>query len=1107
MRIPRKNDELNDAIELLDQYYIAADKNEQDAWSRLSSDELGWIDTELERILDLRYYLENYHVIKTEHGVLKTLYPFWDHQEILYGVIQEEWEANGYCKIIVLKPRQTGISVWTAASMFHRTITTPHCFTMIVAQNGDTSTHLYNMSLNAYYNLPWWMRPEYLYKTKTGAIEFQRRDEKERTVDQGLGSVIQVSPANQTTGVAIGRSIRCLHGCLTENNTIINEHGMAISIADAACGTRVFTGEGYPALISAYSKREARSIYPGAENGYKITPWCSSAFPLEGTGNHKVLACPIYVLKHRENGKQITERTHGELEMTPFHKLKERWYGVALPVPEITSHGNIPGEEERPKRPQGGGKMSHWIPPEPSHEFGFAVGLYLAEGNATGRRLVITLDRDEQDLADRFAKAIGVAYKKKPKENSRTVWYLFERAALRDWFANNVGHLDKKRIQQWMWNVGREFLSGLLEGMILGDGHVSPACHRIQISPIREQLAISLRWVAAALGHGWADVRSRAAGFHYGRNCQKIWTLGFCQKTDASIRAEYGLKRCANKKQRNASHWMYTFDKKHIICPIRTIERVHLEYVYDIEVQNSGHTYLLPSAQTHNSEVSRWSSDEVYEADIKPSMNARDTYAVLESTGYGRQGLFYEQWSASVDGDTDFRHLFIPVYKVRKYYLPIKGAFDLAEEEQTFNERIAKEEHFAIPEEFWNFRRRGLRAAKRGGNKAGFLESYPLTPAEAFQSSGLCAFDRDSLEYQSLNYIRRPEFIGEIRLISMEGARIDTSQIVAVEDNTEIPRRKSGRGGNRFFIWEMPERGVTYYLGVDVALGNGGDFSVCEVFRAGQGLEPDTQVAEWWGWIPPKKFAHVVAAIGIFYNMAEMAVEYMKDGITTGNELRDIDYPHLYRPQFKDRLTHQASNYLHWLTTSKTRDEIIGTMNEALLDRVSLGGRSVCTVIIRSADLLDEMIDFAAIDIGGKTEGQGNNDDGVMSSMICLYCLRETCKHLKNQAVQDDRDREGGASYVYGVYDNFMRQRGQYGVEAEARKVAGTQPGWTVRPIQVCNANTLYSPIFDAMGAESELYQKHGMHSTEITPEVVWAYRQAMRNYSGTVNGSGDDWL
>ena len=154
MRLPRRNPELNDAIEILDQHYIAADKNASAAWARLSPDELVWIETEIEQALDLRYYLENYHTIRTENGVVKTLYPFWDHQEILYSAMQEEWEEHGYCKVIVLKPRQTGISVWTAASMFHRTIFMPHTFTMIVAQNGDTSSHLYKMSLNAYDLLP-----------------------------------------------------------------------------------------------------------------------------------------------------------------------------------------------------------------------------------------------------------------------------------------------------------------------------------------------------------------------------------------------------------------------------------------------------------------------------------------------------------------------------------------------------------------------------------------------------------------------------------------------------------------------------------------------------------------------------------------------------------------------------------------------------------------------------------------------------------------------------------------------------------------------------------------------------------------------------------------
>jgi hypothetical protein len=695
----------------LQDHYIRCGQDIGRAWAELPADGLVFIESEIEKALDQRYYLENYHLIRTEHGQQKTLYPFWDHQEILYEAAQEEWKAKGSCRLIVLKPRQTGISVWTAATMLHHTMFTPHCFTMIVAQNDDTSEYIYQMSLNAYANLPWWLKPEWMYKTKNGGIEFQRKDDKERQVDPGLSSGLQVSAATKTTGVAIGRSIRALHA----------------------------------------------------------------------------------------------------------------------------------------------------------------------------------------------------------------------------------------------------------------------------------------------------------------------------------------------------------------------------------------------------SEVSRWPNDEVFEADIKPSMNARDTYQVFESTGYGRQGLFYDEWCAAVDGDSDMRAVWIPVYKVRKYYtLPenMPEVFELADDERNFNERIAKEEHFEIPDNFWDFRRNRMRAAKRKGKKAGFLESYPLTPQEAFQSSGLCAYDRDSLEWQSMNNVCKPLYAGEISLVSMEPPRVNTDDIVPVKDGEILPRRKFGRGGKRMHIWEMPEDGVTYYASADVALGNGGDFSVCNVFRAGMGMEPDTQVATWWGWIPPKRFAHVIAAIGIFYNNAEVACEYMKDGITTGNELRDIDYPNLYRPQWKDKITNQASNYLHFVTNSKTRDEIIGCMNEALLDH---------TVILRDYDLVDEMTDFASLDDGGRNEGQGNKDDGVMTAMIGLYCLRETTKHLKTSA-STERVRTTGELHVYGVYDNIMRQRGQYNTQAEADKMIVGKAGWRVQPILVCNANTLQSPIFDAMGAEHELFFRHGMKSTEITPDVVWAYKSAMQNSRPGIEDFGDDW-
>jgi hypothetical protein len=509
----------------------------------------------------------------------------------------------------------------------------------------------------------------------------------------------------------------------------------------------------------------------------------------------------------------------------------------------------------------------------------------------------------------------------------------------------------------------------------------------------------------------------------------------------------------------------------------------------------------------HGSEVSRWPNDEVYEADMKPSMNARDTYQVFESTGYGREGLFYGEWCSAMKGDSDLRPVWIPVYKVRKYYtLPkdMPPIYELNESEIAFRDKIKKEENFEIPDNFWIFRRKRLKMARK---KQGFLESYPLTPNEAFQSSGLCAFDRDSLEWQDINSVCIPSYAGEINLISMEPPRVNTVDILPVEQGEKLPDRKSGVGGKRFHVWEMPEIGATYYVAADVALGNGGDFSVCEVFRVGHGVEPDTQVAEWWGWIPPKAFAHVIAAIGLFYNSAEVAIEYEADGITTGNEIRDLDYPNLYRPQWRDKIVNQNTNWLHFVTNHKTRTEIIGTMNEALLERRIIQGKTLISVMIRSAGLLDEMYDFAEIERGGRIEGQGNHDDSVMASMICLYCLRETSKHLKTSA-STEHVRQSGELHIYGVYDNIMRQRGQYNTQAEADKMIEGKAGWQVKPILVCNANTLFSPIFDTMGAEFDLHSKHGLATTEITPDLVWAYKTALSN-AGPGRGLedfGDEW-
>lgn len=708
MAIYRKNNDLNIAIEELDEVFIRAGQNIQQAFRNLNQEELDFVNDETEKCFDLRYFLENYYCIRDENGNWKALYPWWDHQEMVYEAVVEEFAENGFCKLIVLKPRQTGLTVWTSASMFHRTIFNPNSFTMIVAQNPTTSALVHAMCINAYKSLPWWLQPESQYETKGDSIVFQRKDDMERLVNPGLGSTIQTSHAAKMTGVAIGRTIR--------------------------------------------------------------------------------------------NG--------------------------------------------------------------------------------------------------------------------------------------------------------------------------------------------------------------------------------------------------------------------------------------------------------HFSEVSRWPSADVFHADINPSMNAKDTYAVMESTGYGRNGLMYEWWQGSVDGDTGWRSLFIPVYKVKKYYLPIKKVFTLTEDESKFTARIQHETKFTIPIEFWNFRRKGMKASKHGSGKSGFLESYPITPQEAFQASGICAFDRDKLEEQQMRNCCRPYAVGEITL--QQDDMTPNVMLREVEDDEVLAKRKGANASERLHVWVQPEKGQTYYVSGDTALGvKDGDFSCAQVWRVGLGAEPDEQVAEWLGHCPPGFFARVMAALGFWYHGAEVACEYQGPGISAGDKLKEMDYPNLYRPQHLDRVGVTMGVHLHWMTTIKTRDQIIGTLNEALLEN---------SVIIRSEDAIDEAIDFGSLNGGMRFEGLDNNDDCIMSLMIGLYCLRTTNQYLKTSSATQNV-RSTGDIRTFAVYDNMMRQRGQYTKKEDAESQIKGLTGWMVRPILVCKANTLYSPIFDGNGAENELSAMHGMHSAHILPDVVNSYKEAMSGVgSGRGDQGSDDW-
>ena len=496
----------------------------------------------------------------------------------------------------------------------------------------------------------------------------------------------------------------------------------------------------------------------------------------------------------------------------------------------------------------------------------------------------------------------------------------------------------------------------------------------------------------------------------------------------------------------------------------------------------------------HFSEVSRWPDGEVYTGDIEPSMNAPDTTAIAESTALGEDGFFYNLWIEAMEGDSEWTPVFLPAYKARKFSLPLKSnqiPFTLTPIEQAVRTRVKAEESFLVTDEFFNWRRRRIKSSiKRTGYPYAHYESFPITAAEAFQSSGDAAFPRHKLDEQSQACVRRPRWVGEIVFQGLNAA----PKLLLNEVKPEHALEKREQH-NRLYLWERPNPRDVYYLGADCGNGNGPDFSAAEIFRAGGGNSPDVQVAEWIGFEQPEAYARILYALGSYYNKCEIAVEYAQEGMTTANYLMgELEYPALYRPRNRDRIGKQLASYMHWQTTSKTKPLMMAKMSETLLED---------GIVIRSEYLLLELRKAGMS--GSAFEGVGSHDDAAVAACICLFCLRETMPELRLQASYGDGSntaptvgaRASSGAMVYGVYDQFFRLIGQTRSLANAEATVAANPGYKIKPIPVSKANTPYSVIHHGTGVESEIFRTQGMDSWDITPGVVSQYKGATGRQQG----------
>lgn len=154
-----------------------------------------------------------------------------------------------------------------------------------------------------------------------------------------------------------------------------------------------------------------------------------------------------------------------------------------------------------------------------TREWGFLIGLYLAEGSMHKRSQVrFSLGRHEIGLVrqiERLLKPYGICPSKHYSRKVVAVYFgsRIVRAIIRH-FVKGKGAKDKSLDLDRVLNTPLEFRRGLLEGFLAGDGHYEPENDRYTVGVASKQLVEDLRWLAESVGSfattGKTEVRGKS---------------------------------------------------------------------------------------------------------------------------------------------------------------------------------------------------------------------------------------------------------------------------------------------------------------------------------------------------------------------------------------------------------------------------------------------------------------------------------------------------------------------------------------------------------------------------------------------------------------------
>ena len=371
----------------------------------------------------------------------------------------------------------------------------------------------------------------------------------------------------------------------------------------------------------------------------------------------------------------------------------------------------------------------------------------------------------------------------------------------------------------------------------------------------------------------------------------------------------------------------------------------------------------------HGSEVSRWGdqTDTIIPGLGKAIPGEHGTIWVLESTANGVGGFFYDTWQAAMSGESDFIPVFFPWYLHHDYELAGHNLTyaDLDDEERRVVEHLLAEgiePERVLPKLAW--RRREISKTPRGID--GFHEEFPLTPDEAFLSTGSNLFTLAELEKC---YTRVGESRGYLWMHTgtLEFAESDTGHFTVYKTPDAKARQK-------------------YVVALDPSLTLEGDPCCIQVLNRAT-LE---QVAVWHGAATPDVVAEIALAIARWYHTAMLNTEIQGGGWKVLDVWRRAKYRNIWMDRRPDK-DRKSTTTIGWNTTHATKSWLIGTLQAAIRKH---------DIVLHHYPTFYELSQYVCLPTGtyGPARRSGH-DDTVMSLGIALVTALSESASLDLAAV------------------------------------------------------------------------------------------------------------